>query len=213
MVNKFRKHVSIFLQKSTLALTKNQIKLKTLTKYLFASILIFTLGCFSLAKAQINEGKINLSVKKGSAKIESKKFKSHGSFLMSDVEAILGKANRVKDGFNRLHTYDKLGVVFFENKSTSVVNEVQIFIIPDKSLEFCPKNMFSGTFNIENLTVNRNTSLDVVRHKLKKYKFEKSLLGDNSYRGEFKHLYVFIKFTLDNSGAEKISFGMKDAKN
>jgi hypothetical protein len=208
-VNKFRKPVSIFLQKSTLALTKNRIKLKTSTKCLFTSILIFALSYFSLTKAQISDGKINLSIKKGTAKIENKKFKSHSSFSMSDVESVLGKANRVKDGYNSLHTYDKLGVVFFENKSTSVINEVQIFIVPDKSLEFCPKNTFSGSFNIENLNINKNTSLDAVKHKLKKYKFEKSLLGDNSYRGEFKHLYVFIKFKPDNSGAEKISFGLK----
>lgn len=209
MVNKFRKPVSIFLQKSTLALTKNQIKLKNFTKCLFTSILICTQVFFSLTKAQVSDGKINLSIKRGTAKIENKKFKSHSSFSMSDAESVLGKASRVKDGYNSLHTYDKLGIVFFENKSTNTVNEVQIFIIPDKSLEFCPKNTFSGSLNIEKLNLNKNTSLDAVRRKLKKYKFEKSLLGDNSYRGEFKHLYVFIKFKPDNSGAEKISFGLK----
>jgi hypothetical protein len=186
--------------------------MKITVKHLIASILIFTIALAPLAKAQTAADKISIAISKGSVIIDGTKFVAADKFFMGSVEKILGKADRVKDGFNRLHTYDKLGVVFFENTTTHTVNEVQIFIVLDKSLEFCPKIPFRGLFKIEKLAINSGTNLDVAKKKLKKYKFEKSLLDDNSYRGESKNVYAFIRFSTGNKGAEKLSFGIKEPK-
>ena len=186
--------------------------MKFLAKYLFFSVIIFALSVTHPIKAQTAADKAAITISKGTVTINGTKFSSADKFFMATVEGLLGKPDRVKDGYNRLHTYDKLGLVFFENTSTHTVNEVQVFITLDNSLEFCPKIPFRGLLKIEKIAVNSGTKLEVVNKKLKKYKFEKSLLGDNSYRGEYKSIYAFIKFKTGDIGADKVSFGIKEPK-
>ena len=186
--------------------------MKFIVKYLFFSAIIFTLAFSQPLKGQTAADKINISITKGTVTVNGTKFSSPDKFFMGTVETLLGKADRIKDGFNRLHTYDKLGLVFFENTTTHTVNEVQVFITLDNTLEYCPKIPFRGLFKIEKIAVNSGTKLDVVNKKLKKYKFEKSLLGDNSYRGEYKSIYAFIRFKNGDVGADKVSFGIKEPK-
>lgn len=186
--------------------------MKFLAKYLFFSIIIFALSVTHPIKAQTAADKAAITISKGTVTINGTKFSSADIFFMGTVESLLGKPDRVKDGYNRLHTYDKLGLVFFENTSTRTINEVQVFITIDNSLDFCPKIPFRGLLKIEKTAVNSGTKLEAVNKKLKKYKFEKSLLGDNSYRGEYKNVYAFIRYKTGDVGADKISFGIKEPK-
>lgn len=127
---------------------------------------------------------------------------------MQNVESALGKADRTKEGYNRLHTYDKLGLVFFENTSKGEVSEVQVFLNKEKN-DYVPNQLFTGTFKVEKLKIGNTTSLAKTVTKLKQYAFKKSLLGDNSYRGEYKYIYIFTKYNNGDSGTEKISLGFK----
>jgi hypothetical protein len=211
-VNKFRKEVLLFLQKSTLALIKNQIIMKFIPKYLLNSLFIFLLLVNLPAISQTKAEKINLVISNGAITINGTTFNSFDTFTMDGVVKLLGKPDRVKSGYNKLHTYDNLGLVFFENTSNGRVNEVQLFFKPEKDLDFCPKSTFAGILKIESLAINDKVKLKKVTRKLKKYEFKKSLLADNSYRGEYNYIYSFIRFSSNNIGADKVSFGMKEPK-
>ncbi len=151
---------------------------------------------------------VNIEVKKGTVKINGKKFKNGAALSMANVESALGKADRTKEGYNRLHTYDKLGLVFFENTSKGEVSEVQVFFKKDSN-DYIPNQLFTGTFKVEKLKIDNTTSLAKTVTKLKKYAFKKSLLADNSYRGEYNYIYIFTKYNDGDSATDKISFGFK----
>lgn len=187
--------------------------MRTIAKHLLYSVFIFTLLVTQQAFAQTKADKISITVSEGTITINNKTFSSYANFTMDEVITLLGKPDRVKKGYNKLHTYDDLGVVFFENSDNGRVNEVQLFYKPENDLEFCPKTNFSGVLKIENLVINDGVKLKKVSKKLKKYGFKKSALGDNSYRGEYKYVYSFIRFNSNDVGTNKVSFGMKEPKN
>jgi hypothetical protein len=163
--------------------------------------------------SQNGAGTVSLAISNGTIIINGTSFNSVDNFTMDGVVKLLGKPDRVKSGYNKLHTYDNLGLVFFENTTTGRVNEVQLFFKPEKDLDFCPKSTFTGILKIENLIINDKVKLKKVTKKLKKYEFKKSLLADNSYRGEHKYIYSFIRFNSNDIGCDKVSFGMKEPKN
>lgn len=187
--------------------------MKKLAKCLFISPYIFLLLLCQPVFSQTKAAKVNIVVSNGTTTINGSTFKSFDTFTMASVEKLLGKPDRAKSGYNKLHTYDNLGIVFFENTTTGRVNEVQLFFKPEKDLDFCPKSTFTGVLKIENLIINDKVKLKKVTKKLKKYEFKKSLLADNSYRGEYNYIYSFIRFNSNNIGSDKVSFGMKEPKN
>lgn len=176
-------------------------------KWLFISVLSLLLMLNKNAFAQ--NSNVSFNVKKGVMTLNGKVFKSGGEFSIAEVEKVLGKADRVKEGYNTLYTYDNYGVVFFVGKEDKLVNEVQFNIKSNDTYDFVPKNNFTGKAKVEKTAMGAGTGLETVQKKLKKYVFVKSLLDDNSYRGEYNKIYVYARFSDDNKSVTKLSVGFK----
>ncbi|UPT68741.1 MAG: hypothetical protein M0D57_09015 [Sphingobacteriales bacterium JAD_PAG50586_3] len=89
---------------------------KQLLNNLFGIILLFSLPAFSQTKAD----KIALAISNGTVIINGTTFNSFDAFTMDAVTKLLGKPDRAKNGYNKLHTYDNLGVVFLKTLPTGV---------------------------------------------------------------------------------------------
>jgi hypothetical protein len=67
---------------------------------------------------------------------------------IDDLEAILGKADRVLNLANNLHIYDRLGVVLYVPPDSEHVIDISVFFARE-DFAFMPKELFSGEYTVE----------------------------------------------------------------
>lgn len=168
-------------------------------------ILLFLnpVSIFAQAKSVI------ISVKEGAIIINGKEFRRDYELNITDVQNILGAADRTRDGYNALYTYDKYGIVLFVQKDSGNINEIQLSPKLTDGYDYTPKKPFTGTFTIENQAIKTKYPLSKVQKNLSKYEFKKSLISDNSYRGEYQQVYVYILYDNENKNTLKFSIGFK----
>lgn len=176
-------------------------------KLLTISILILLF--FNVSPAAGQTKNVSITVKSGAIIINEKEFRRDYELNITDIQNLLGAADRTSSGYNALYTYDKYGLVLFVDKDSGNINEIQLSPKLTDGYEFSPKSAFTGTFTIENQLIKPNYSLSKVQKKLKKYDFKKSMIDDNSYRGEYQQVYVYILFDKDNKNTLKFSIGLK----
>jgi ribosomal protein S8 len=176
-------------------------------KILIHFLLLFAVS--GLVMSQTSPSKISISVKGGSLNL-GKKNELSGEWLLTTATGYLGSSPRKRDGYNITHTYDDLGVVLFENAPNKVasgkISELQVhFSMPDVN-EVVPKTGFVGKLTIEKLSLNKRTSLDEIKKKLKGYSESTSYI-EHSHRLAKDGLYIYFQFNKEENELLKVSIG------
>lgn len=120
----------------------------------------------------------------------------------------MGGKYSVKHLFHKVYTFDDLGVHIYEYPKNEQANEIQVSFVKQK-MKFAPKTGFQGSFKLEKMVITRKTPIDKVIKSLPGYKFTRNGVNTNSYRGEYKGVYVYLNYS-DDKLIDFISFGMSD---
>lgn len=150
----------------------------------------------------------SLSVKKGI--FTANNAVVNDDWQMKDVVAAIGTAERIRDGYNRTHTYDNCGVVLFEEfleeKGTGNLKEFQVYFMEPEKNNVTPTGVYKGTAKVDKLTVSKSLTPSVMRKKLKGWKETDSYM-ENSYRMAKSGIYIYFMFNSSETGLVKISVG------
>ena len=122
---------------------------------------------------------------------------------ISSLPPVLKKASRTFPGSNNVYTYDDAGIVIFEallNKMPSgKLSEMEIFFSKLKGPdEFNPTGYFTGSFTIENFSVNANTTFEELQPKLKGY-IESDTYNDNTHKLTKDGICFYFSFDDDET--------------
>ncbi len=150
----------------------------------------------------------SLTIKKGVFKANNAVV--NDDWKIDDVVASMGKAERIRDGYNRTHTYDNCGVVLFEefvdDKGTGNLKEFQVYFMEPEKNNVTPTGVYKGTAKIDKLTVTKELTPGVMKKKLKGWSESTSFL-ENSYRMAKGGVYIYFQFNASESGLVKMSVG------
>jgi len=176
---------------------KTTIISKSIIFLVTASLLAFTpptsKNAIKIKSGELNIGKVSFNF----------------PWKLKDFEKALGHADRIDPGYNNIHTYDKKGIILYENPVSGYISDFNVYFgkDPDENQEFLPKDYFNGSFTVEGFKITKKTSLEELRKELTKYQFEKSIIG--AWRGEYKNLYLYVQYNEDESEIYWISVGKK----
>jgi len=173
------------------------------------AIFVSALLVFSAAFSQVdNPSKLSGSIVRGKFSFENVVITN--GWKVSPVLNVLGGAERIKDGYNRTHSYDNYGLVLFEkvrnNNSTDSLSEFQVYFSSMEKNSISPEGFFPGTFKVENLTITSDLSAAELRRKLKTYHESESYLP-HSYRLSSNGIYIYFQFDDSDTRLQKISIG------
>jgi hypothetical protein len=176
-------------------------------KIIFHFLLLFSVS--GIVMSQTSPSKISITVKGGSISM-GKKNDLAKDWLLTTATGYLGSSPRKREGYNITYTYDELGIVLFENAPNKVasgkISELQIhFSMPDEN-EVVPKKGFTGKLTIEKLSLNKNTSLEEIKKKLKGYTESTSYI-EHSHRLAKDGIYIYFQFNKEENELLKISIG------
>jgi len=176
-------------------------------KYFLLALLIFPAVQFIYA--QKDPGDVSVSVKSGAVNL-GKKNNVADDWNIQDGLNYFGSGARARDGYNKTHTYDNMGIVLFESmvdkKPSGKISEMQIhFSIPEPN-EVTPKNGFIGKFTIEKVTITASTSLADLKKKLKGYTETDSFI-EHSHRLAKSGVYFYFQYDSSDTRLLKVSFG------
>lgn len=176
-------------------------------KHFFLALLL--LPALQSVIAQRDPGDVNVTVKSGEINL-GKKNNVADDWNVQDGISYLGDGARVRDGYNKTHTYDNMGVVLFESmvdsKPSGKISEMQIhFSIPEPN-NVTPKTGFTGTLKIEKLTITSSTSLETLKSKLKDYTETESYL-EHSHRLAKDGVYFYFQYDKTDTQLIKVSVG------
>lgn len=122
----------------------------------------------------------------------------------------IGSGARTRDGYNRTHSYDDFGIVLFEPGGqegySGRVSEVQLYFQPMQRRETTPKELFTGSFIIDKLSLNAQTTLVMIRDALKGFDESKGY-EDSIVRMARGDYYLYFHFK-ENGTLGKISLGL-----
>ncbi|MBS1512676.1 MAG: hypothetical protein JST86_17660 [Bacteroidetes bacterium] len=172
---------------------------------LFIQYILFA----ALAMAQQAPEKINVKIKEG--KFTINKFAVTPNWSVADGQANLGKAERIRPGYNVTHTYDQLGIVLFERapdkKASGEISEIQFYTGQPDSTNIRPTGLFTGKIKIEKLSISNNLTYEALKKGLKKYT-EKDSYIEHSHRLSYNGLYIYFQFDATETHLLKVSIGV-----
>ena len=176
--------------------------------------IIFFLFFITTIYAQSVAGKIVVTIKAGNFNID-KSIVTNG-WKLDAVKAVLGNAERRREGFNTTHTYDHYGIVLFEKNSdkvpSGILSEVQFFLAAGDTNVVIPKGFFVGKIQVEDLKVSSTLTYKELMGKLKNYiEIDDDSYMLHNYRLSYKGLYIYFKFNEAENTLLKMSVG-KDLK-
>jgi hypothetical protein len=126
---------------------------------------------------------------------------------------MLGIGARIRDGFNKTHTYDNYGIVLFESKIESTpsgkLSEFQVYFSPlDEESAVSAKGYFGGTFTMGSLKLKKDITADEVREKLLAVGYtESESYSSHNFRFAKDGLYIYFLFDEIEQRLIKISIG------
>ncbi|MFM7024422.1 MAG: hypothetical protein ACKOXB_15750 [Flavobacteriales bacterium] len=172
-------------------------------KKTFTLGLLLTAILFSFAPASNTP---SIVVKGGKIKMNKKVVTSDWS--LAGFEAIIGKAERIRDGYNVTHTYDNMGIVLFEKKTPTLgtISEVQVYFSAPEANNVTPTGLYRGSMKVGGLALNASLTAEKMLQKLKKWKKTDSYM-DHSYRMTNKGLYIYFQFNDSENTLIKASIG------
>jgi len=131
-------------------------------------------------------------------------------WLLNDAKSALGSPDRVRDGYNITHTYDKIGIVLFElssnKKGSGNISELQVHFYVSEPNEVTPKGTYQSIVKIDKLKASRSTDKETMLKKLSNWEKTDSYM-EHSYRMSNGSIYIYFQFSKDEQMLEKISIG------
>jgi hypothetical protein len=129
---------------------------------------------------------------------------------LESFTSAIGAGARTRDGYNRTHSYDDLGIVLFEPSGkegySGQVSEIQLYFQPMERKEVTPKGLFAGSFTIDRLSLNAQTTLTMIREALKGFDESKGY-EDSIVRMARGDYYLYFHFKEDGT-LGKMSMGL-----
>ncbi len=151
-----------------------------------------------------------LQIKGGNITINKEKIKVPWSFAQYTSTKALGINYRSElGGGNDIFSYDNTGIMLYRasNKNVMAFN-VYFGKDEDEWHDFNPTGYFKGKIMVEKFAISENTTIDQVKKALPQYKFEMSLI--EAYRGEYKGLYIYLRYNKDETKILWSSIGRND---
>lgn len=176
-----------------------------------APIITAVLFAAAFMAASPEPSKIKVTISAGKFSIDKAKVAGNQDWKIAPFREALGSA-REKDGFNKTHTYDNLGIVLFErtnNKNASGdLIEVQIHFPGSEASTVSPSGHFKGTVNFNGLKLNESTAITPakLRKKLKGWNESEAYISHN-FRFTKNGIYVYAQFNEDETRIVKLSIG------
>lgn len=171
-------------------------------------ILPLILGVILLSSFSSSNSGIIVKSKKTSITIDGKKVVPDWSLTM--FKGALGEADRDRDGYNKTHTYDKLGIVLFEpmkdKMPSGIISEVQIYFNVPEANNVTPKGTYNGLLKIDKMTITSALDATTMLAKLKGWKKTDSYI-EHSYRMARNGFYIYFQFNDSETGLVKVSIG------
>lgn len=168
-------------------------------------VCLFSIALF----AQPSAGNLKGVIKKGKITINKKEISK--DWKVQTVTALLGSAERIRDEYNKTHTYDRYGIVIFEpmqnNTASGGVSELQIYFSEPESNNVTPKSVYTGSFKVEKISVVKDLSYEKLKSKLKEYKLTDSYM-EHSYRYSKDGIYIYFQYSTDEQKLLKVSMGI-----
>ena len=158
---------------------------------------------------QYPSSKMVVLVKAGKVKLNKKDVSKE--WKLSTFTNVIDTFSRKKEGTNRIHTYDPIGMILFEPKTPgSIVSEFQLFLDGVEANKIVPKEFYEGKLTIEKTDVTRNTTIEEIRKKLLDYKETESDENDK-YRFSKDGIYIYFLYN-SNKKLSKVTFGKDKVK-
>ena len=179
-------------------------------KILLSTLLssIITVACL----AQYPSSKMVVLVKAGKVKLNKKDVSKE--WKLSTFTNVIDTFSRKKEGTNRIHSYDQIGMVLFEpapqKVPAGVVSEFQLFLDGVEANKIVPREFYEGKLTIEKTDITRNTTIDEIRKKLADYKETESDENDK-YRFSKDGIYIYFLYN-SNKKLSKVTFGKDKVK-
>jgi len=170
-------------------------------KILMLLSLVYSLTSIAQTSSSGLEGSI------ASGKFLLNKKEINKDWKLPTLTTALGNASRFTDGAsNRVHMYDKNGIVIYESKKggrpTGVINEFSIYFSIKQANQLIPYNLYPGSFEIESIKITKNSKWGDIKSTLK----EKGYKSTGEYSYVKGGLYIIFRFS-DNGLLENISIG------
>ncbi len=179
----------------------------TMKKILFSTLLFSMISITSFA--QYPSSKMVVLVKGGKVKLNKKDVSKE--WKLSTFTNVIDTFSRKKEGTNRVHTYDPIGMVLFEPRvSGGIVSEFQLYLDGVEANKIVPKEFYEGKLTIEKTDITRNTTIDEIRKKLIDYKETESDENDK-YRFSKDGVYIYFLYN-SNKKLSKVTFGKDKVK-
>ena len=174
---------------------------------LIACCTLFAFASFSNVKPE----SCSIIIKKGTITVSGNKITP--GWELSNFKIGLGDSDRTRDGYNKTHTYDNLGIVLFEpmvdKKPGGIISEFQIFFsVPEKNDVTPTGDCYKGSIKIDKFVVTKDLSSSVMLAKLKGWKKTESYTV-HSYRMAKGELYIYFLFNNEETNLQKVSVGVK----
>jgi len=177
--------------------------MKPLFLFLIAVSFAFT------AYSQPSPESLNATIKEGKFKMNSAVIAP--GWKVAPVIKFLGDGARIRNGVNKTHSYDDMGVVVFEksqdNVPTGVLSEFQFYISSGETNTVSPSALYTGKLVIEGIEITRDLTSEKMMKKLSMYKKTDSYMEHN-FRMAYKGIYIYFQFDEDEVRLVKVSIGM-----
>jgi hypothetical protein len=162
--------------------------------------------------AQYPSSKMVVLVKGGKVKLNKKDVSKE--WKLATFTNVLDTFSRKKNGNNKVHSYDNLGIVLFEPApqkiASGLIAEFQLYLDGVEASNIVPKEFYEGKLTIEKTDITRNTTIEDLRKKLSDYKETESDENDK-YRFSKEGIYIYFLYNKSKK-LSKVTFGRDTIK-
>lgn len=150
-----------------------------------------------------SSGDTDINLSGGILKIGGKNITA--PWTVSSFKNILGTRDSLSSGYNDIHTYDDEGIILYQTSGTETVSAFNAYFSED-DVKHMPASLYGGTITIEGITITKDMTISDIRRKLPDYNFKESYMS-TIFRGEYKHMYVFVQYNDSKSRIKYVNFG------
>lgn len=149
-----------------------------------------------------------VSIKKSNFKFGDVSVSSNWS--IESFVKVLGQPDRQHNGYNKVHTYDNLGILLFEKMTNKVpsgtVIEIQFHYKVIEPNELTPVGNFNGSIQVDKQILTTRLTPSEMKKNLRKWKEEKTY-ADNAYRMSNGIFYTYFQFDTSETSLVRVSVG------
>jgi hypothetical protein len=152
--------------------------------------------------------KVTSTIKAGIFSIN--KIQVNKDWKIALVKTGFHSSGRERKAVNLTHSYDDLGMVFFEkiedSVPTGIINEVQFYFQTPADSKVASTSVYMGVLMIENQKISSDLSWEKLKSKLNTYAQTDSYMPHH-FRLAYKGLYIYFQYDEDELQLQKVSVG------